>query len=139
MAGISPVLLFAFYLLGSGNQSLSFQPGDDVDDAFLDGLFSGADGDLGVLGGLVRGADAGEVLDDAGAGLLVKALGVALLGHLDRDLDVDLDEGDGLVGGAGGLGGVEVARELAVCLEGRDEGCQGDGRGVGEELGDLYL
>lgn len=96
----------------------------------------GADGDLGVLGGLVGAADAGELLDLAGARLLVQALGVALLGDGDGDVDVDLDEGDGVVA-VGVGGGVQVARELAVGAEGRDEGGEGDGGGVGEELGDL--
>ena len=98
----------------------------------------GADDDLGVLGGLVGGADAGELLDLAGAGLLVEALGVALLGDLDGHVDVDLDEGDGVVAGLlrpGRL--VQVARQLPVRLEGRDERGQRDGGRVGEELGNL--
>ncbi len=94
------------------------------------------DGDLGVLGRLVGGADAGEVGDLAGAGLLVEPLRVALLGDLERDVGEDLDEGDRLI--AGGRGGaVQVARDLPVRLEGRDERRDGDGGRVGEELGDL--
>src|SRR4051794_41209412 len=38
--------------------------------------------DVGVLRHLVRGADAGEVLELAGPGTRVEALGVALLGDL---------------------------------------------------------
>lgn len=98
----------------------------------------GLDDDLGVLGGLVGGADAGELLYLAGAGLLVEALGIALLGDGDGDVDVDLDEGQGLVVGAAGAGGgVQLAGDLAVGLVGRDEGGQGNGAGVGEQLGDL--
>lgn len=126
-------------LLGGRDQSLRLQPRDDIDDALLDGLLCRVDGDLGVLGGLVRRADAGELLDLARARLLVQALGIALLGHLDGDLDVDLDEGDGLIGRPGRLGGVQGAGEIAVRLERRDEGRQGDGRRVGEELGHLYF
>lgn len=96
----------------------------------------GLDDDLWVLGGLVGGGDAGEVLDLAGAGLLVEALGVALLGDLDGDVDVDLDEGEGLVL-AGAADGVEVAGDLAVGAVGGDEGGEGDGGAVGKELGDL--
>jgi len=33
---------------------------------------------------------------------------------------------------------VEVARDRTVGFVGRDEGCYGDGGGVGEELGDLW-
>jgi hypothetical protein len=48
---------------------------------------------------------------------------------------VALDEGDGLVV-ALGLG-VQVAGKVTVCAEGGDEGGDGDGGGVSEELGDL--
>jgi hypothetical protein len=88
--------------------------------------------DLWRIWGLVRRRDTGEVGDYAGAGLLVQALGVALLGLLDGDVDVDLDEGDWLV--ALGDGGVEVACDLTVRLVGRDERCESCCRGVGEEL-----
>jgi len=91
--------------------------------------------DLRALRRLVRRRDAREVLDLPRARLLVEPLRVALLGDLDRDVDVDLDEGDGLV--ALGDGAVQVARDLAVGEVRRDEGRQGCGRGVGEELRDL--
>lgn len=97
----------------------------------------GADGDLGLERCLVGGRDAGEVLDLAGAGLLVQAFGVTLLGDLDRDVDVDLDEGEGLVAALGTAGGVQLAGDLAVGPVGADEGGQGDGGAVGEQLGDL--
>lgn len=99
----------------------------------------GLDDYLGVVRGLVGGADAGELLDFAGAGLLVQALGVALLSDGDGHVNIDLDEGDGLVGAAGRRGGVQLARGLAVRLVGGNEGGQGNGRRVGEELGDLLF
>lgn len=91
--------------------------------------------DLWLLGGLVGGADAGEVLDLTGAGLLVEALRVALLGLLDGDVDEDLDEGEGRVGVVGLL--VQGAGLVAVGLVGRDEGGQGEAGRVGKELCDL--
>lgn len=80
--------------------------------------------DLGLLGGLVRSADAGEVLDLASAGLLVETLGVTLLGLLNGDVDVDLDEGERGVGVGGLL--VESTGGLTVGLVGGDEGGQGE-------------
>lgn len=80
--------------------------------------------DLGLLGGLVRSADAGEVLDLASAGLLVETLGVTLLGLLNGNVNVDLDEGEGGVGVGGLL--VESTGGLTVGLVGRDERGQGE-------------
>ena len=77
-----------------------------------------------------------RTLDLARPRLLVQALGVAGLGDLEREVDVDLDEGERLVVG-GCRGGVQLAGLLAVGLVGRDEGGDGDGGGVGEEFGDL--
>ena len=91
--------------------------------------------DLRAQRRLVRRRDAREVLDLARARLLVEPLRVALLGDLDRDVDVDLDEGDGRV--ALRDGAVQVARDLAVGEVRRDEGRQGRSRGVGEQLRDL--
>lgn len=96
------------------------------------------DGDLGILGGLIRRADACELGDFALSGLLIQALGVALLGLLDGNVDVDLDESQGLVIGVrGGRCGVQLAGGLPILLEGRDEGGDGNGGRVGEEFGNL--
>lgn len=93
--------------------------------------------DLGVQGLLVGGGDARELLDLAGPRLLVEPLGVAFLGHVDRDVNEDFDEGNGLGGGALGDLLVQVPGDLAVLPVGRDKGGDGDGGRVGEELGDL--
>jgi hypothetical protein len=77
---------------------------------------------------LVRRGDPGELLDLAGARLLVEALHVALLADLDRAVDEDLDEIAGLH---------ERAHLVAVGPIRRDEGRDGDDAGVGEELRDL--
>ena len=90
----------------------------------------GADDDLGVLGGLVGGGDAGELLDLAGAGLLVEALGVALLDNGEGRVDKDLDEREARLF-------VELTRDCAVCTVGRDERGERDTARVREELGDL--
>lgn len=55
------------------------------------------DCDFRVRGLLVRGRNSSEVLDLPGTSLLVKALGVTLLSHLERDMDKNLDEGNGLL------------------------------------------
>lgn len=96
----------------------------------------GLDGDLGIERLLIGGGDAGEVLDLAKAGLLVEALGVTRLGHLEGHIDVDLDEGDGLVVTASSLV-VQLTGQVAVRPVGGDERGDGDGGGVSEELGDL--
>ena len=95
------------------------------------------DVDLGILRRLVRRADARELLDLTRARFLVQTLGIALLGLLHGDVDEDLNEGQRRVGVLGV--GVELARELAVGFVGGNEGGQGDGRRIGEELGDLYI
>lgn len=109
---------------------------DDLDGLLDTGLLA-VDVDLRLLRGLVGRADAGELLDLAGASLLVEALGVALLSLLDGDVDENLDEGER---GVVGLGlGVEITGELAVGLVGGDEGGESEGGAVGEELGNLSL
>lgn len=95
------------------------------------------DCDFRAVGLLVRGGDAGKVLDLAGAGLFVEALGVALLGDVEGHVDEDLDKGDGVVVGRGRRG-VQLTGEPAVGAVGRDEGCDDDGGRVGKELGDLW-
>ena len=70
--------------LGS-NETLGFEELEDLGDRLLDELLAGVDDDLRGLGGLVGVADAGEVLDEARAGLRVEALGVALLDDLDTN------------------------------------------------------
>ncbi len=80
-------------------------------------------------GGLVGAVDAGEVLQLAGAGLLVEALHVARLGHRQRRVDEDLDE----------LAVAPAAR--APCRRSARNGemkrDQHDQAGVDHQLGDL--
>ena len=94
------------------------------------------DGNLGVRRLLIRGRNTRKLLDLTSSSLLVEALGIALLSHLEGNVDKHLNEGDGLVAAALGLG-VQCASRVAVGAVGRDEGGDGDGGGVGEELGDL--
>ena len=109
----------------------------DDDDSLLDTGVCRVNVDLWLLGGLVGSADAGKVLDDTGAGLLVETLGIALLGLFDGNVDVDFDEGKRGVCVCGLL--VEFAGGLAVGLVRGDEGGQGEAGGVGEELCDLCV
>ena len=107
----------------------------DDDDSLLNTGVCRVNVDFRLLGGLVGSTDAGKVLDDTGAGLLVETLGIALLGLFDGNVDVDFDEGQGSLCVFGLF--VEFAGGLAVGLVGGDEGGQGEGGGVGEELCDL--
>jgi hypothetical protein len=108
--------------------------GDDLDGLLNTGLLA-VDVDLRVLRSLVGSADASELLDLAGASLLVQTLGIALLGLLNGNVNEDLDEGESSLAVLGVV--VKVTSDLTVGLVGRDEGGQGDGGAVGEELGDL--
>ena len=81
-----------------------------------------------LLGRLVGRIDAGEVLELAAPGLLVQALGIALLGDRERRVDEDLDE----------LARRPAARApSALGAEGRDEGGDDDEAGVDHQLGHL--
>jgi hypothetical protein len=122
--------------LGRLEVALVGEPLRDLGNTLLDSVLVGLDGNLRVRGGLVGRRDAGKVLDLTSAGLFVQALGVALLGNLEGHVDVDLDKGDVLVVLLLGLG-VEVPGEVPVGAVGTDEGGDGDGGRVGEELGYL--
>lgn len=101
----------------------------------LDTRLLRVDVDLWVLRLFVRRTDAGEVLDLASTSLLVQALGITLLGLCNRDVNVDLDERQWRVGVVGRL--VKCTGAVAICLVGRDEGGQGNSRGIRKELCDL--
>lgn len=118
-------------------QPLLLEVLDNLPNRILHARLIALDLDLRVLRRLVRCTDASELGDLSLAGLLVQALGVARLSDLEREVDEDLDEGQRLVVGMGGLRGVQLAGLLAVCLVWRDEGRDGDGGAVGEQLGDL--
>ncbi|TLS23288.1 uncharacterized protein PpBr36_05932 [Pyricularia pennisetigena] len=118
------------------DQALVLQPLDNLSDTLLNRVLMGLDGDFRVLWCLVRGRDAGELLDFSGAGLLVQTLGVALLSDLDGDVDVDLDELERLVALLRGLG-VQLPGRLPVGAVRRDEGRQRHDGAVGKQLGHL--
>jgi hypothetical protein len=90
---------------------------------------------LRILGRFIRRTNARELGDLALPRLLIQTLGIARLGNLQRDVDKHLDEREGLVGSGGH--GVQVAGGGAIGFVGRDERCDCDGGGVGEEFGDL--
>ena len=89
-------------------------------------LVDRVDRHVGVLGDLVGRADAREVLQLAGAGARVQALRVALLGDLDRRVDVDLEERQP-------RRLVQLARERAVVVRGGDERGDRDHARVGHQ------
>ena len=85
---------------------------------------------LCLVGRFVRIVDSGESLDLAGTRFLIKSLGVAFLGHVQRRIDVDLEERKaGIV--------VQLAHEIAISAIGADEAGDGDDPRLGEELGHL--
>lgn len=112
------------------------EPFDNLGNTLLDSVLGSLDGDLRVQGRLIGGGDASELLDLASAGLLVETLGITLLGDLEGHVDVDLDEGDGLVAALVGLG-VQLSGDVTVCSVGGDERSNSDGGRIGKELGDL--
>lgn len=82
-----------------------------------------------ALRGLVRRVDAGEALDLAGPGGLVKTLAVVSLAVLQRGGDVDKEEGSAR-GTAGPLDNVTSGRPRASVGRGRggDDGGAGTGQ-----------
>src|SRR3546814_5675419 len=79
---------------------------------------------LCILGRLVFGVDAGEVLDQPGTGLGVQALDVTLFGDFQRRVDEDLDE----------LAVLEqLARHPPLCPERGNEADQHDQAGIDHE------
>jgi hypothetical protein len=101
---------------------------EDEVDGLRDTEFVGWEGELGFFRFLVRGGDAGELLDFLVAGLGVEALGVAFLADIERGLDEDFHE----------LVLEEHGADLVpVFAVGGDERGDADEAGIGEELGDL--
>ena len=80
------------------------------------------------LGRLVGRVETGEILDRAGLGLGVKALGVAPDAFLERRVDKDLEKG---------VRRGELAHHPAVGAERRDERADHDQPGLGHQPGDL--
>ena len=107
--------------LGGLEVALLREPVCDLSNAFFDRFLVGLDGDLGVGGLLVRGRDASKFGNLAGAGLLVEALGVSLLGDLQGDIDEDLNERDRVVAGLAARVGVQLTGHVAVGSVGGDE------------------
>lgn len=116
--------------------ALGNKPVCDLRNALLNRVLMRLDCNLSINRLLVRSRDASELLDLARTSLLVKTLGIALLGNLERHVDKDLDKGDGLVAVLLRLG-VQLTSKIAVGAVRRDEGGDCDGGGVGEELRDL--
>lgn len=121
--------------LGALDVALFAQPVCNLRNTLLDRVLVRLDGNLRLQRLLVGRRDARKLLDLARARLLVQALGIALLGDLERHVDKDLDKGNGLV--AVLRLGVQLAGEIAVGAVRRDEGGDGDGGRVGEQLGHL--
>src|SRR5215472_10535749 len=86
------------------------------------------DADLGMLRRLVRGVDAGEVLELPAAGLAIEPLDVAAFGHGERRVDEHLEELPRLEQGAG---------HAPLGAERRDERYQYDEPRIDHEARDL--
>src|SRR5579872_2078537 len=76
--------------LARGQREIALDIAQHGLEAGLEGLAGGVDHQLGCGGRLVRGGDAGEVADLAGAGPAVEALRIALLAGGERCAQVDL-------------------------------------------------
>lgn len=94
-------------------------------DAFLHRQLIGSEMNLGCFWCLIWCRDTSEVRDLSCASFLVQALGVALLGHLDWDIDEHLDEWDRVVSTVI-RSSMEISCNLSISFVWRDEGCQGD-------------
>lgn len=102
----------------------------DLLDSLLDRQLGRLDVQLRLERRLVRSRNTGELLDLTGTGLLVKALGITLLGNLNRDVNKDLDKRKlGLL--------VDLASKVAVGTVWRDERGDGNGCRISKELGNL--
>lgn len=108
---------------------------DDLDGIFHTGLVT-VDVDLRLQGFLIGGADTGELGDLALTSLLVQTLWIALLGDLNGNIDPDFDKGNASFT-AWPLGLVQLTGQVTVTSVGADEAGDGDGGGVGEQLGHL--
>src|SRR5262249_28116452 len=97
---------------------------------FLRRSSGGVESQLGLVWGLVRVVDAGEVLQLAGARFLVQPFGVALLACVDRRVDVDLDERQFALD-------MQSADAVAVLAIRADKAGHRNEAGVREELGHL--
>ena len=120
------VLLLSPRFLSLVDERLFRQIVHNLSNTLLHAQQVGPDSDLGRLGRLVGGRNTGKLLDLAGTGLFVQALGVPLLGLGQRHIDKDFDEGQSVVAGLGGAS-VQVPSNLSVGAVWRDEGSEGNG------------
>lgn len=98
--------------------------------AFVDTKLVGVDLDLRIGRGLIRIVNTREVLNNSLTGLLVQTLRIALLSHLERDIDMNLDEWDaGLF--------VDLASVLAIGDIGGDKSGSSDDTNVTHKFGNL--
>lgn len=116
-------------------KTLLFEVLGDDNNGLLDTSLLGVDVNLRLLRCLVRCADTSEILDYTGPGLLVKTLGISLLGLLNRNINKDLDERQS--GLAVGSVLVHLPRLLAIGLVRADERSQRQARRIGKQLGHL--
>src|SRR5664279_6284286 len=95
-----------------------FQPENDLLCRLLRAELPSVDDELSVRGGLIRVADAGELLEHTGPRLGIEALAVSLLADLQRRRDVNEDEA--------AIGLDERSDVLTGGLVRRDRGTDGD-------------
>jgi hypothetical protein len=89
------------YSLLLAQQTLLLQILHNLPHTILNTLKITPDSNLRILRRLVRRTNARELWDLALPRLLVQALGIARLSDFERDVNEDLDEGEGLVGARG--------------------------------------
>src|SRR6056297_2887133 len=106
----------------------TLEVGQQFLDAFIDAHLRGIDDNFRIFRRLVGRIDAGEVADDAGPGLGVQPLGVSRFAHVQRGVDVDLDELAVFH---------QLAHHRAVGAKRRDERGQHHQAGVGHQACNL--
>ena len=117
-------------LFGGAQVALLLEVKDNLVDGLTDRDLGGIDDDVSVFGGLIGVINTGQTLQLTSPGLLVQALGVTSLAHLDGGGDVNKDEPT-----TGGLDGpLGVGTSLLVGGDGADNG---DTTRLGDVGGDV--
>jgi hypothetical protein len=122
-------------LLLTAQESILLQILGNLDHAVLDTLEITPDMDLRILRCLVRSADARELRNLALSRLLIQALRISCLSHLQRNIHKHLHKRKRLV--VARRNSVQVARLLAIGLVRRDKRRNGNGGRIRKKLGNL--
>lgn len=111
---------------------------DDLSHSLLDTQVCVLQVYLWLLGCLIRRTNSGKFLDFSSSCLLIQALGISLLGNLNRNIDINLDERNTLlIIGMRTTLIMQLSGQLPVSLVRTNKTSQAYGRRIGKQLGDL--